>query len=317
MPKIRLATFNCENLFARYRFNEGFGMPRDGFAITDIAFDLHDMRSKRITGQAIYDIDADVVCLQEVDNLPVLDRFHAEFLSKKAPRKYRHRALVDGNDPRHIDVGLLSRHPIRSMRSYRHLRNAANTAEVFSRDCLRAEIEVGGAVLTVYNNHFKSMMEGRKATRARRMEQAEAMRDILVSDWGAGLDGDFAVVGDLNDYPEADDPADGPDATTAALSALLDHPKLVNVLARLPKPADRWTHYFKRERAYRQLDYILLSKRLDTASGQPVPGRNLKGLPWRAEKWQGDRYDDVGEDEPKASDHVPLYVDVTLGGADA
>lgn len=310
MARLRIATFNCENLFARFRFNRSFsGLPAEGFTVEDLFFELQDMRAKRITGKAIYDVDADVIGLQEVDSLPVLDRFHSEFLSKQKPRKYPHRVLIDGNDPRHIDVGLLSRHPVRSIRSFRHLRNRDNTGELFSRDCLRAEVDTGDGVLTVYVNHFKSMMEGRAATRARRLEQAEALRDLLKADWGANLDGPFAVVGDLNDYPQAD-----PDGTTTALGPLLDSPALVNVVDRLPAK-DRWTHYFKRERAYRQLDYILLSKPLDDASGQPVPQRNLRGLPWRAEKWQGERYEDVGEDAPKASDHVPVWVDVEVGAA--
>jgi endonuclease/exonuclease/phosphatase family metal-dependent hydrolase len=307
MTRLRLATFNCENLFARYNFNKDYVPSPDGFTMENLGFVIHDSRDKRITGKAIFDIDADVVALQEVDNLPVLDRFHSEYLSRQKTRRYPHRLLVDGNDPRHIDVGLLSRHPVRSMRSFRHLKNAAGSADLFSRDCLCAEIEVGGTVLTVYVNHFKSMMEGRAATRARRAEQAEQVLAIVQADFGTDLDGPFAILGDLNDYPETD--ADG---TETALGALLGHRRLVNVVERLPKK-DRWTHYYKRERAYRQLDYILLSQALDEASGRPKPGRNLRGLPWRAEAWQGDRYEDVGEDAPKASDHVPLWVDVEVG----
>ncbi len=169
------------------------------------------------------------------------------------------------------------------------------------------EVDAGGKILTLYANHFKSMMEGRAATRARREEQAKAMMTILTEDWGVGLDGLFAVMGDLNDYPEAD-----PDGTTTALGDLLDSPALVNPLERLG-PRDRWTHYFARGRTYRQLDYILLSAALDRLGGAPKPGRVLKGLPWRAEAYAGPRFDDVGEDAPKASDHVPVWLDLELG----
>jgi endonuclease/exonuclease/phosphatase family metal-dependent hydrolase len=313
MATIRIATFNAENLFARYRFQEGLSPSLNGFTINELAFDIQDAREKRITGQAIKECDADIICLQEVDSLPVLDRFTAEFLAGKPAKKYRHRILVDGNDPRHIDVAVLSRYPIRSVRSHRHMRTPSNTAELFSRDCLRIEVEVAGAVLTVFANHFKSMMGGRAATRARRLLQAEAQMALLTQDFGAGLDGDFVVLGDLNDYPEAD-PLGATDATTTALSALLDHPKLVNILNRLPQK-DRWTHYYKGANSYKQLDYLLLSQRLDDASGNPTPGRVLKGLPWRAERYSGARFDDVGEHEPKASDHVPLFADIQIGSA--
>jgi len=67
---IRVATFNVENLFARYRFREGFD-PADGsgFGINNLAFNLYDDGAKSITGKAIREVGADVICLQEVENL--------------------------------------------------------------------------------------------------------------------------------------------------------------------------------------------------------------------------------------------------------
>lgn len=311
MPTIRIATFNCENLFARFNFNNGVQPPRDGFTINDLAFDIMDTRDKRITAAAIKETDADIICLQEVDNQPVLDRFASEFLGTTATKRYRHRVLIDGNDPRHIDIGFLSRYPIAAIRTHRHDRNAANTASLFSRDCLKIEVDIAGQTLTLYGNHFKSMMGGRANTRARRVDQAEGMLAILKRDWGDVLDGDFVVLGDLNDYPQAD--ANG---TTTALSALLNDPGLVDPLQQLAEK-DRWTHYYARERAYRQLDYLLLSQGLAAkAHGNGKPGRVLKGLPWRAERYAGNRFDDVGEDRPKASDHVPLFMDFDIGAVE-
>lgn len=311
MPTVRIATFNCENLFARYNFKSGLEPPRDGFTINELSFDLYDNRAKRITAAAIKETDADIICLQEVDNQPVLDRFTSEFLGTTQAKRYRHRVLIDGNDPRHIDIGFLSRYPIASIRSHRHDRNASKTAPLFSRDCLRVEIEIGTHKLTLYGNHFKSMMGGRAATRKRRLEQAEGLLAILKQDWGDNLDGDFAVLGDLNDYADTD-----PDGTTTALSPLLEHPKLSNPLLNLA-PKDRWTHYFARGNTYKQLDYILLSSELaGKVKGQGKPGRVLKGLPWRAERVTGPRFDDVGEDAPKASDHVPVFIDLEIGSAE-
>ena len=306
MPTVRVATFNCENLFARYQFRSNVGDISNGFDINDTKFDIYNTRSKRITAQAIKAMDADVICLQEVENLPVLDRFNSEFLGGPKHKRYSHRILVDGNDPRRIDVALLSRRPIGAVRSYRHERNDANTAAKFSRDCLRAEVEVDGGTLTLYCNHFKSMMGGREKTRAGRLEQSNRVADILREDWGTDLEGAFMVLGDLNDYPQKGG------GTTTSLGALLKNPNLVNILDRLPKK-DRWTHYWSGGREYRQLDYLLLSKALDQASGRPVPGRVLDGLPWRADRYEGDRFDDVGDSNPKASDHVPVYADVTVG----
>ena len=299
MPTLRIATFNAENLFARYRFKDSIQPTEDdGFTINDLAFRIHDEESKKITARAIRAANADVICLQEVESLPVLDRFNSYYLGGM---KYAHRAVIDCFDPRQIDVAVLSRHPIASLRSHREERNKAGTAFLFSRDCLEIELKVDGKTLTLYANHFKSMMEGRDATRARRQEQAERVAAIIDARWRrSGYKGNFVVLGDLNDYPEG----------TTSLAALLGHKGLVNVLARLPQ-AEQWTHYYAGGNEYHQLDYLLLSAGLAMANaGNPVVMR--RGLPWRAQQVTEVRLDGVGDNEPKASDHAPLYMDITL-----
>ncbi len=296
---LRIATFNAENLFARYRFKDALA-PRedDGFTINDLAFKIHDEESKKITAKAIRAVNADVICLQEVESLPVLDRFNSYYMGGM---KYAHRAVIDCFDPRQIDVAVLSRYPIVSLRSHRDERNKKGTAFLFSRDCLEIELDVGGKMLTLYANHLKSMMEGREATRARRQEQAERVAAIVDARWKkSGYKGNFVVLGDLNDYPEG----------KTGLGALLDHKGLVNVLTRLPAK-EQWTHYYAGGNEYHQLDYLLLSKGLAQANaGTPVVMR--RGLPWRAQQVMDERLDGVGENEPKASDHAPLYMDITL-----
>ena len=81
---------------------------------------------------------------------------------------------------------------------------------------------------------------------------------------------------------------------------------------RLPPEAERWTHFYARGREYRQLDYILLPKGLDRRAGRPVPDVMRKGLPLRADRYDGPRLAGVGDNEPKASDHAPLFVDLPL-----
>ena len=305
---VRLATFNCENLFARFRFRSGFTPDVDGFTVNDLAFDIYDETEKQITGAAIRKLDADVLALQEVESLPVLDRFVARYLGG---RGYKHRVLIDGNDPRYIDVALLSRHPITGLRTHRHERTAAGTADLFSRDCLEADLDIQGRTLTLFINHFKSMMasdynstqDGRTQTHARRKAQVERVAELVDERFGAGGHaGNFAVLGDFNDFID----------THTSLTALTSHPHLVNGLTRAPE-AERWTHYWKDGgplNGYRQLDYILLGKALDTRAGKPVAACVRDGLPWRAAKYAGDRLPNVGEDEPKASDHCPVYVDI-------
>ncbi len=309
MTTLRIATFNCENLFARYKFREN-ASAGNGFTINDLSFDILSTRAKRITGTTIRALDADIICLQEVESLPVLDRFNSEFLGGSASRRYNYRTLFDGNDPRSIDVAFLSRMPVKSMRSSRDLRSENRRSKLFSRDCLRVDFEVGGETLSLYGNHFKSMIGGRKETRNRRKAQAEGVRDIIEADYGPTLDGNIVVLGDLNDYPQRGQ------GTTTSLGALLDHASLVDPLDRLPAN-ERWTHYWDDEDEYRQLDYVLLSEKLDEASSNPIPELELRGLPWRADQIDVDRFPDVGHNSPKASDHAAVTVEIEVGAAEA
>jgi predicted extracellular nuclease len=78
---IRLATFNAENLFARYNFKKNCNpVSKDGFTINDLPFDVYDETDKKITAQAILEVNADVIALQEIESLSVLDAFNREIL---------------------------------------------------------------------------------------------------------------------------------------------------------------------------------------------------------------------------------------------
>jgi len=44
-----------------------------------LAYRIYDEESKKITAKAIREVKADVICLQEVESLPVLDRFNAYY----------------------------------------------------------------------------------------------------------------------------------------------------------------------------------------------------------------------------------------------
>jgi endonuclease/exonuclease/phosphatase family metal-dependent hydrolase len=294
---MRLATFNAENLFARYNFNKSYKpVSHDGFTINDLAFDVYDESDKEITAQALREVNADVFALQEIESLPVLDTFNSRYLGTM---KYRHRILIDSFDPRKIDVAILSRFPIISVRSHRHERNAANSAWLFSRDCLVVSVDVNGKELILYINHFKSMMEGRTETHARRKEQVDRVAAIVDERWQAKkYKGNFVVLGDFNDYPEGN----------TALAALIQHPGLENVVKRLPQE-DQWTHFYSDSNEYKQLDFILLSKSLAKMNPSP-PGIMRKGLPLRAKKYTGSRFTKVDEEERKASDHAPVFIDL-------
>ncbi|MGD8564147.1 MAG: endonuclease/exonuclease/phosphatase family protein [Desulfarculaceae bacterium] len=297
---MRLATFNCENLFARYRFNKKKKpVKENGFTINNLAFDIYDNTNKRITANAIREVDADVIALQEVEGLPVLDRFNVKKYMKDC--KYPYAFLVDSHDPRSIDVALLSRHPIVWARTYRDEINPETKRPLFSRDCLVVHLDVKGKPLVLYVNHLKSMMGGRSQTKPKRQKQAKRVAKLIRDQWASqGYQGNYVVLGDLNDYP----------GQGTALNSLLNHPGLENVVKRLPQD-EQWTHYYAKKKQYTQLDYLLLSPSLAQAN-PGLPGVMRKGLPKRAVKYTGKRLSKVGENKPKASDHCPLYMDLEL-----
>jgi endonuclease/exonuclease/phosphatase family metal-dependent hydrolase len=315
MARVRVATFNVENLFARFRFNADVDPAkavRDGWDVNKTYFRLQDEDSKRLTGQTIKALRADVLALQEVENLDTLKRFRSEYLG--GYKAYPYVAGVDGNDPRLIDVAVLSKLPLTHVRSYQHLRSGKSY--LFSRDCLEVDVEAGGKTLTLFVNHLKSMLDksdpenGRRNTRDRRMLQARTVKQIVVDRFGrdAGRR-PFVVLGDFNDYLATD--AQG----KTGIERLVRWDQVENVVDRLPKD-ERWTHYFPGQgsllEGYHQLDYILVSRSLARTNAAARPEIVRKGLPTGATRYTGPRFPKVGKVWPKASDHCPVVIELEV-----
>jgi len=170
MPTIRLASFNCENLFARFKFEKRVDPAKatsDGFTVNETTFDFLNDTEKALTAKAIQAVNADVIALMEVDNHEVLKRFRNQRLKTMG---YTHTMLVDANDPRHIDVALLSRFPIVAVRSHQELKSGSQP--LFSRDCLEADVLLNGSRLVLFVNHFKSMLDKKNPSQGGRTRSA-------------------------------------------------------------------------------------------------------------------------------------------------
>jgi endonuclease/exonuclease/phosphatase family metal-dependent hydrolase len=313
VPAVRVATFNVENLFARFRFESDVDPAhavKDGWNVNETAFTLQDEDSKRLTGQTIKALKADVLVLQEVENLDTLKRFRSEYLG--GPSAFPYAVAVDGNDPRLIDIAVLSKLPVTHLRSYQHLRSGRSY--LFSRDCLEVDIDVGGKTLTLFGNHLKSMLDkddprqGRRNTRARRQLQAKTVKKLVVDRFGnqPGRNA-WVVLGDLNDYLETDSQG------KTGIDELVGWREVENVVGRLAAE-ERWTHYYPGGGAlegYHQLDYLLVSRSLAKAT-TAVPEIVRKGLPTGATRYTGPRFPGVGKVWPKASDHCPVVFELQL-----
>jgi hypothetical protein len=70
------------------------------------------------TARVVRDVQADIIGTIEVDNRIALQRFNEQLLPSANVQPYPHVMLIDGNDDRGIDVGLLSRFLVGTMRSH-------------------------------------------------------------------------------------------------------------------------------------------------------------------------------------------------------
>lgn len=318
--KLRIGTFNAENLFARFRFKgkrvkkagkyvyEKFSdaelrkISEDGWSVEETFFKEFSPEARSLTGAAVREADADILGLEEIESMDTLKKFVSRHL---ANLDYTYKVLIDANDPRFIDVALLVRKKfsIDYILTHQFERTADNKSYIFSRDCLEVGVRLSqNTVLPVFVNHFKSMLGGRAQTMARRKVQAQKVVQILKARFGANPGAKaWVVLGDLNDY-----------LPSSGLAPLLGQTWLVNVIERIPNAQNRWTHYYAAEKEYKQLDYILLSKSLADANPNAIPDIVRQGLPHRATLYTGPRFPGVGQNSPKASDHCPVAITIDV-----
>ena len=261
--------------------------------------DRFDDQTINNTARVLREIDADVLCLVEVENLPTLRRFSSDMLRYQRhgrKRRYSGAMLVESNDPRGIDLGLLAQpgFEIGSVRS--HVDEG-----IFSRDCPELEVTLPSReTLWMLLNHFKSKGYGRTQDNDRkRLVQARRVAEILTTRYD--LKRDLVVVtGDLNDTPHSE-----------PLRPLLELPDLIDILAlAYPDEADRWTYSHDKRKA--QIDYLLVSRPLaEWFKAAGVERRGIYGLSQLSTLGERE-YDTVTCEANSASDHAAVWADFAL-----
>ncbi len=332
---LRVATFNVENLMHRFDFSGYRNETRRDRALrmVDVRDESHFKQLEeartialtddkmQLTALAIAQTRADIICLQEVENLEALGAFEYGYLFKMVGHGYRNKYLLEGNDGRGIDVAVMTRDEtadgeaieLVDMRSHAHvtygdlglmtpaLKDIGERPHerVFRRDCLELDFKVGGRWLTVFVVHFKSMgpgrgdKDGRTATSPIRLAEAAATRRIIEDKFdGATVDKRWLICGDFNDYRSRLVVRDGGegghefqqvDEAECGFDPLLRDGFSVDLTERR-EPIDRWTLYHSRgpdERHLCQLDYILASPAVAVSNANAVPDIIRNGQPWR------------------------------------
>ncbi len=312
MAKFRLGTFNIENLFNRYRLLENERGSRtkkpvdpekfveQGGHINMLGWSIDEFgpiskAARRATAKVITENAPDVLALQEVENLFALLAFNQTWLKNAYP----YAMVIDGNDPRGIDVGVLSKFPLGAIHTHRfEPEGSPPTARTFSRDCLELEVMVTRAKpFRLYVNHFKSQIGGGED---RRKQQADRVVAIIKERYGTKMEGNYAVLGDLNNSPDAPE-----------LKTLVRNKAMEDVIRTRVAPEEQWTHYYKKEKAAEQLDYILLSKSMAQSNPEAVPIIERRGLGTDIDFYDGPRFSQVTGAQG-ASDHCAVFIDLMM-----
>jgi endonuclease/exonuclease/phosphatase family metal-dependent hydrolase len=295
---IRIATYNVSNLFdsdpVTRVHSEGDPAP------------IKPKQEREAIAKAIRAVDADIIALEEVENLEVLKKFRDTYLSELG---YEHLALVESEDPRGIDNAFLSRFPIVATVDYNdrklggtHPAREGNRPNPlagqelkFRRTPLRIDVKVPGSAfgagdadafnLTLVAVHHKS---GRGSDYWRIAESkgvVDIVREFEKNHPGAPL----LVLGDLNSQSSE------PGGKIYLQSGLID-----SFAGRPPADPRNISH-----ESGRRIDFIFLN---EAANASFVPDSEfILGTPARP---AGADWRNTPAPPGYGSDHYPVAIDL-------
>jgi endonuclease/exonuclease/phosphatase family metal-dependent hydrolase len=322
---VTVGTFNLNNLFSRYNFKgeidaiHNLDTTLDGEILYEFT-DSDTWKTRTYMGglvkgkdkvdteriaKRIKDNNIDVLAIQEVEDIDTLRQFNREYLNWMYPCVI----LVEGNDPRLIDVGVLSKLPIGGITSWQHTIHPDDPNQtVFGRDLIQVDIlnfSRSKKLFTIFNNHLKShYIDFREADPAaaensnneRRRRQAEMVAEIVKNQ--TRPDSSYIIMGDMNDPPDSPFLKPISEDSELQLTNALSNPKETRpAKPDTPPPSSKsWTHRFKRPRQpakYELYDQIWLSPNLYK--------KQIEAWIDRRERHGGD-----------GSDHDPAWVKLQL-----
>jgi endonuclease/exonuclease/phosphatase family metal-dependent hydrolase len=271
----------------------------DWIGWVDLAVIEVNEEATRNTARVIRDINADVLGVIEAENRPAMLRFCKNVLPAVGGTPYEHIMLIDGNDERGIDVGVMTRRGFEITSICSHVDDTDGTGLIFSRDCAQYHIETpNNHTLIVLVSHLKSKGYGSQASsNAKRKRQAKRTADIYRA---LREDHEYiAVMGDMNDTPDSD-----------PLSPLFSGTGLKEA-STVPGFNDGGRPgTYKNGTASNKIDLILLSPALYAkATGGGI---------FRLGVWGGtngtlfDHYPEITKEIEAASDHAAVWVNLDI-----
>jgi endonuclease/exonuclease/phosphatase family metal-dependent hydrolase len=238
------------NWNARNVFNDVIdsGAPKE---VTDPNWDQKRSR----VGIVLAALDADIVVLQEIEHQAVLAEINDLELGGRYPEVH----VIEGNDPRGIDVGLLSKLPLHAVITHRDdefVRVGGDaTTYRYSRDCLEVRLTFNGRPLALLGVHYRAKTDDDPDKRLAEAQRTRAIADAITAESPSNA---VIILGDFNDVP-------GSPPYTWTIG---QDPLLYRNAADLVPEGDRWTFNFdgSLELIDQQMHSPLLGPMLESAS---------------------------------------------------
>ena len=193
---LRVATYNVGNLFNDRVDAESETLEEVTATLTPGEYRAKLSRVARVIAQ----LEADIVMLQEVENRNVLEELAA---TPELGGAYPTRLLVEGNDPRGVDIALLAALPVSRQRTHRNdvfcRRDVATDRWYrFGRDCLEVQLQVGNFELLLLGVHLRSKRDDDPDRRLVEAQHVRFVADVRSAERpGIGV----IILGDFNDVP--------------------------------------------------------------------------------------------------------------------
>lgn len=224
---LKVMNFNCHNLFNDKQDSPGLLVPEE--VVSSAAYQTHLDQIVSVFAQ----FDPDVAILQEVENQVVVND-----LAQKLG-KYPHTAITEGNDPRGIDIAVLSKAPFQVAPSHKgeffHPSTDPSETYVYARDVLEVHMIYNGRHVVFMGIHFKANeSDVDPASELKRLAEAEHTRELFTGIHYDDPTAAIIVLGDFNTIPG-----------TPPIQALLGGPPLPFTSAgSFVAAADRWSFVY-------------------------------------------------------------------------
>lgn len=252
------------------------------------------------TAMVMRDVNADLIGVVEAETRIALGRFSSQLLEKVNGVPYAHVMVIDGNDDRGIDVGVMTRAGYEIVSICSHVDDEDQVGTIFSRDCPEYAITTPtGARLVILVNHLKSKGFGSTDdSNKKRKRQAKRVKEIYERLVASG-EQNIVVLGDFNDTP-----------ASVQLRPLLKQTDLKDISTHPSFSDDGRPGTFKNGTKNEKLDYLLLSPWLFD--------KMIGGGVFRTGVWGGKNgtlwpiYSTMTRPIHAASDHAAIYADINI-----